>query len=217
MTLQAKSASISWCMGWRVSDQHAEENFDSWGDWFVNTGSCSVWLSNQGTQPSSGSFEMPSHWRTGRSPLCIHRPSIRSIIIPQLGNRVIDTYTFPPTCHYIESRGQIPPHHVAFMSPSSQTWKACPTKLIPIVYRLADLRIDLCDPSRALPTDSPDGWSFHLSLGGRILSCISEDKRALITKGKAQRNRSFFFPPKQTSRRSRGVGAAVFNLNLCQC
>lgn len=109
--------------------------------------------------------------------------------------------------------GQIPPHRVAFIVfffffPSS--------KLTPVTDWLDDLSIDLPDPSRALPSDAPDGRSFHRSLR-RILSCISQDKQALMAKGKARRNRGVSPPPKQTSQHGRVVGADIFNLNLCQC
>lgn len=92
--------------------------------------------------------------------------------------------------------GQIPPHRVAFIVfffffPSS--------KLTPVTDWLDDLSIDLPDPSRALPSDAPDGRSFHRSLR-RILSCISQDKQALIAKGKARRNRGVSPPPQNKHR-----------------
>lgn len=94
------------------------------------------------------------------------------------------------TCHYIRimSADSSTPccFHVYLsqgVSPSSQTWKGSPAKLTSVVDWLVDLCIDLYDPLRALPTDTPDRCSFPISLR-RILSCISQDKQALITKGK---------------------------------
>lgn len=123
-----------------------------------------------------------------KTPSSKHHLGAWSIITP--GSHVTDT------CNYIRTMwadSSTPRcfHCLFFFFPSS--------KLTPVTDWLDDLSIDLPDPSRALPTDTPDGRSFHRSLR-RILSCISQDKQALMAKGKARRNRGVSPPPQNKHR-----------------
>lgn len=118
----------------------------------------------------------------------------------------------------LPSRGQIPLHHVAFI-PTFLKHSLQPLRHERVIQAiltfvqdwLADL-IDPFDPLQAFPTSSQDGCWLNRSLR-RILSCISQDKQALIMKGKPRGFEAS--PPKQTSQHCWG-GRGVFNLALCQ-
>ena len=193
------------CASWHVSNQHGEQNFCHFDRSVCKHAAlASVWLSNPGCTAWIG-LQKCHLWQAGSSkktagsvqktPSGKHHLGTWSIITP--GSRVTDTCTFSQTCNYIRNMwaDSSTPHcfHVFFFFfffPSSE--------LTPVTDWLDDLSIDLPDPSWALPSDAPDGRSSHRSLR-RILSCISQDKQALIAKGKARRNRGVPPHPPKTN------------------
>lgn len=150
--------------------------------------------------------------------VCTHSTHILQTIA-YIWSHVIGTHVlFPSLSITLPSRGQIPLHHVAFI-PTFLKHSLQPLRHERVIQAiltfvqdwLADL-IDPFDPLQAFPTSSQDGCWLKRSLR-RILSCISQDKQALIMKGKPRGFEAS--PPKQTSQHCWG-GRGVFNLALCQ-
>lgn len=146
---------------------------------------------------------------------CVHTLHTSYRLYPTFGVMWLALTRFFPACHYItftwaDSFAPCCFHPYLSLQPLRHE-RVIQAILTFVQDWLADL-IDPCDPLQAFPTSSQDGCWFNRSLR-RILSCISQDKRALIMKGKPRGFEAS--PPKQTSQHCWG-GRGVFNLALCQ-